>query len=119
MDEIMEESLSYEGYTLVFEDKFEAEYLDRSLWNVELHEPGWVNEELQEYVDSPENIRIQNGRLLLRPVKKIHRDGSISYTSGRISTQHKRDFTYGLFEARLKVPKGAGADGTYTPPGVD
>lgn len=108
MGEIMEESLSYEGYTLVFEDKFEAEYLDRSLWNVELHEPGWVNQELQEYVDSPENIRIQNGRLLLRPVKKIHRDGSISYTSGRISTQHKRDFTYGLFEARLKVPKGKG-----------
>ena len=31
-----------------------------------------------------------------------------SYTSGRISTQNKQTFTYGLFEARVKVPKGQG-----------
>ena len=35
-------------------------------------------------------------------------DRKVSYTSGRISTQYRHDFTYGLFEARLKVPKGKG-----------
>lgn len=31
-----------------------------------------------------------------------------SYTSGRISTQNKKTFTYGRFECRAKVPKGQG-----------
>lgn len=104
----VEDLLSYEGYELVFEDRFDGPDLDRSRWNVELHEPGWVNEELQEYVDSPENISVRGGKLLIRPVKNICGDGSVTYTSGRITTQHKHDFTCGLFEARLKVPKGKG-----------
>ena len=104
----MEERLSYEGYTLVFEDHFDTAELDRNNWNVELHEPGWVNAELQEYVDSKDTISLQDGKLLIHPFRTVHADGRISYTSGRISTQHKRDFTYGLFEARLKVPKGKG-----------
>ncbi len=41
----MNDILSYEGYGLVFEDSFDGPALDRSRWNVELHEPGWVNEE--------------------------------------------------------------------------
>jgi len=104
----LENTLSYKGYELVFEDNFDAAELDRSCWNVELHEPGWVNEELQEYVDSKETVCLRDGRLLIRPVRTVCEDGSISYISGRISTRHKRDFTYGLFEARLKVPKGKG-----------
>ena len=104
----MQDLLSYEEYTLVFEDHFDTAELDRNCWNVELHKPGWVNEEWQEYVDTQEVIRLENSNLLIRPVKTVQKDGSISYTSGRISTQYKRDFTYGLFEARLKVPKGRG-----------
>ena len=104
----MNDILSYEGYGLVFEDSFDGPALDRSRWNVELHEPGWVNEEWQEYVDSEKNIFLRDGRLLIRPVKTVHKDGKVSYTSGRISTQYRHDFTYGLFEARLKVPKGKG-----------
>jgi len=100
--------LSYEGYCLVFEDHFDAAELDRRRWNVELHEPGWVNEELQEYVDTEETIRLKNSELLICPVRNVHPDGSVSYTSGRVSTQHKCGFTYGLFEARMKVPKGKG-----------
>ncbi len=104
----MNDILSYEGYGLVFEDSFDGPALDRSRWNVELHEPGWVNEELQEYVDSPENISVSNGKLLICPVRTVLKDGKITYTSGRVSTQYRHDFTYGLFEARLKVPKGKG-----------
>ena len=99
----MDDLLSYQNYELIFEDNFDNPTLDRSHWNVELHEPGWVNEELQEYVDTEENISLSDGRLLIRPVKAVSEDGSVSYTSGRISTQYKHDFTYGMFEARLKV----------------
>lgn len=102
----MEQTLSRTGFRLVFEECFDGLILDRRHWNVELHEPGWVNAELQEYVDCEDNIFLRDGRLVLRPVRTICEDGSCSYTSGRIST--RRSFTYGLFEARLKAPKGKG-----------
>ena len=100
--------LSYEGYSLKWEDQLEGESLNRDDWNVELHDPGWVNNELQSYVDSPENIYLQDGSLVLKPVENVSEDGIVSYTSGRINTQHKHDFKYGLFEARVKVPEGQG-----------
>lgn len=100
----MEQKLSYEGYRLVWKDDFSGGKLNLDEWNIELHEPGWVNNELQEYTVSAKNIFIENDKLVLKAVKKP--DGS--YTSGRVSTQWKRDFTYGIFEARLKVPKGKG-----------
>lgn len=100
--------LSYEGYNLKWEDQFEGNSLNRDDWNVELHDPGWVNNELQSYVDSPENIYLEDGSLVLKPVETVNEDGSMSYTSGRINTQNKHDFKYGLFEARVKVPGGQG-----------
>lgn len=104
----MNELLSYEGYALVFEDRFEGDALDRSKWNVELHAPGWVNEELQEYVDAEDVLALEDGLLHIRPVKRTLADGGAAYRSGRISTRGKREFTYGLFEARLRVPRGRG-----------
>lgn len=104
----MQHTLSYEGYSLVFEDNFDSPVLNRENWTVEQHEPGWVNAELQRYVDSPDTVSLGDGNLYLRAVKTVASDGSISYSSGRISTEHKQDFTYGIFEARLKVPTGTG-----------
>lgn len=103
-----EKRLSYNGYELVFEDDFNAPTLCEDNWNVELHEPGWVNAEWQRYVDSPDNIRLEAGNLLLRPVKTADEEGNTVYTSGRINTKGKREFTYGIFEARAKVPAGMG-----------
>lgn len=40
---MIQDRLSYEGYSLVFEDCFEGERLNRNHWNVELHEPGWIS----------------------------------------------------------------------------
>ena len=74
---------------------------------MELHDPGWVNAEWQEYVDCEDNIYVKDGHLILQPIKmkKDHKD---YYTSGRVNTQNKHDFKYGRFEARLKVPSGMG-----------
>lgn len=101
-------ALSYEGYELKWQDEFEGDSLNRDDWNVELHDPGWVNNELQAYVDSPENIYLQDGSLVIKPVEKKNGDGTVSYTSGRVNTQNKHDYKYGLIEARVKVPEGQG-----------
>ncbi len=106
-----ESQLSYKGYELKWEDEFNGKELNRNDWNVELHEPGWVNSEWQEYVDSEENIYVKDGVLHLVPVKKTVGEGEnakTTYTSGRVNTQGKHDFKYGMFEATLKVPTGKG-----------
>ncbi len=95
------------AYSLVFEDNFDGTELNREDWNVELHEPGWVNNELQEYVDSEDNIFLEDGKLIIQALKTVTR-GEASYTSGRINTQNKHDIKYGRFEVRAKVPSGQG-----------
>jgi len=95
-------------YSLVWEDNFDGEELNRDDWNVELHEPGWVNAELQAYVDSEENIYIEDGKLVLQAIETVDENGKKSYTSGRVNTQDKHDFKYGKFEAKIKVPSGKG-----------
>lgn len=96
------------AYKLVWEDNFESDTLNMENWNYEYHEPGWVNHELQEYVDSPENVYVKDGELVIQALKHVDEQGNITYTSGRINTQNKHDFKYGRFEARLKVPSGKG-----------
>ena len=59
-------TLSYEGYTKVWGDEFDGDSLNRDDWNVETHEKGWVNSELQEYVDSGENIQVKDGKLVIQ-----------------------------------------------------
>jgi hypothetical protein len=97
-----------DGYHLVWEDEFNGNSLNTADWNYEYHEPGWVNQELQKYVDDSQNICVKDGKLIIRAVKTVDQDGKVSYTSGRINTQNKHDFKYGRFEARIKVPSGKG-----------
>lgn len=107
-DDNMEQDLSYVGYQLIWEDTFDGDSLNLDDWNIEVHEPGWVNSELQEYTTSPANTYVKDGMLVLKPIKAMDDSGKVSYTSGRVSTQYKHDFTYGIFEARLRVPAGKG-----------
>lgn len=103
LDVLSKQTLNYEGYILKFEDDFASERLDRSVWNAEKHPSGWVNEEWQEYIDSDKVLYQRDSQLVIRPI----RDGE-RYYSGRISTEGKRSFTYGIFEVRFKTPKGKG-----------
>lgn len=94
---------TYTEDDLVWTDDFNGTKLNADNWNYEYHEPGWVNNELQKYVDAEENVYVKDGCLVIQAVKK-----GKTYTSGRVNTQHKKIFKYGRFEARIKFPKGKG-----------
>ncbi|SFT51056.1 Carbohydrate binding domain-containing protein [Lachnospiraceae bacterium XBD2001] len=57
-----------DGYQLVWSDEFDGSTLNTADWNVEQHEPGWVNSELQRYTGLDEgNIQVADGHLAIRP----------------------------------------------------
>ncbi len=68
--------LSNDGYKEVWCDEFNGDSLNRADWNVETHEKGWVNNELQEYVDSDKNIQVKDGKLVINPVEKVETTAS-------------------------------------------
>lgn len=96
-------SSTYTDEDLVWVENFDQKKLDTDNWMYEVHYPGWVNSELQSYVVSDDNIYLKDGKLIIQPLKNGN-----TYTSGRINTLGKKEFTYGRFEARLKVPRGKG-----------
>ncbi len=93
-------------YTLVWSDEFDGTSLDTANWNIEVNGNGGGNNEEQYYTARSENIRVADGYLCIEALKEDY-EGK-EYTSGRITTKNKQDFTYGKVEARLKVPKGTG-----------
>lgn len=96
------------GYNLLWSDEFDGHKLNDSNWNVELRDPGWTNNELQAYVDTPENVFVEDGYLHLKAIETVDADGNKSYTSGKVNSQNKRDFMYGKVVIRAKVPEGQG-----------
>ena len=97
-----------EGYYLVWHDEFDGDALDPTNWASEYHRPGWVNNELQTYIQDGENIFVEDGDLVIQPMMGINDRGNAFYTSGRINTYHLHAFTYGRVEARIRVPSGQG-----------
>lgn len=95
---------------LIWNDEFNNSSLDLTKWSYQVGDGcaegicGWGNNELQYYQQS--NITISNGQLHITAKKE--RVQSKSYTSGRIRTINKGDWTYGRFEARIKLPHGQG-----------
>ena len=101
-------------WTLVWSDEFSASVLDTSKWNTtdSYNRPqcfGGYNDEQQCYTSSPNNISIVNGHLVLTARPESGLDEDRTYTSGRIQSAGKGDFTYGKFEARIKLPVGQGS----------
>jgi beta-glucanase (GH16 family) len=93
-------------YELVWADEFNAAQLDTDAWTHDIGtgDWGWGNGEWQYYTARPENIRLQDGRLIIEARKENY--GGCSYTSARIKTQGKKSFQYGRIEALIKMPTG-------------
>ncbi|MFQ6045025.1 MAG: family 16 glycosylhydrolase [Gemmatimonadales bacterium] len=99
-----------ETWVLLWQDEFEGARLDRDSWTVEVM-PDPYNEELQYYPnradDTPgANVWLEDGVLVIEARREDfeHRH----YTSARINTKGKREFLYGRFEARMRLPAEVG-----------
>ena len=96
-----------DGYKLLWSDEFDGKKMDTKKWNYEPHEPGWTNNELQEYTTSTKNVFVRDGKLVLKAIK-TQKDGKDYYTSGKVTGQNKTDFQYGKVVVSAKVPEGQG-----------
>ena len=98
-----------DGYSLVWHDEFNTgSELNAEDWKHEVQNSGWVNNELQNYVNhkTPGGdlvTEVKNGKLLIHCVKE---NGKIY--SGRVYAKVKQGWTYGYIEASIKLPKGKG-----------
>jgi beta-glucanase (GH16 family) len=79
---------------------------DPEKWNYDLGDHGWGNNELENYTDKPENIRVENGHLVIEVKKET--SGKQNYSSARLVSKGKGDFLYGKFEIKARLPKGRG-----------
>jgi len=98
---------------LVMQDEFNTDGVpDATIWGYDLGTGnsltggGWGNNELQYYTNRAENVKVENGYLLITAKKESY-NGS-SYTSARLTTKGLFEQAYGRFEARIKLPYGQG-----------
>ena len=107
---------SDEGWLLVGSDEFDGEALDETKWDYmygnggEYGNSGWGNNEQQFYLAEEENVRVEDGNLIITALKP---EKLFPYTSARIRTVTNRketlfSTTYGRVEARIKLPIGEG-----------
>jgi hypothetical protein len=100
-----ETPLSYDDYTLVWNDEFNGSDLS-SDWVFETGtgNNGWGNQELQYYRE--ENTSLSGGNLIIEA--RAESFGGREYTSSRIKTQGNRSFQYGRIDIRAATPYGQG-----------
>jgi len=96
---------SYPGYSLTWSDEFNGTVLDKNSWNYETGAGGWGNNELENYTNSTNNSFITSGGYL---VIEARQEAPDSYTSARLQTMGKREFTHGRMDIRARLPKGKG-----------
>ena len=95
-------------WRLVWSDEFDYNGLpDPKKWGYDVGGHGWGNKELQYYTEArKENARVENGKLIIE-ARKDAWEGH-EYTSARLISKGKGDWTYGRIEVRAKLPSGNG-----------
>lgn len=104
------------GWKLIWADEFNVDGLpDASKWGYDTsrNKAGWYNNELQYYSrDRPENARVAGGNLVITALREKLATapdyGGQSYTSSRLLTQGKAEWTNGFYEIRARLPCGRG-----------
>ena len=101
------------GRKLVWSDEFNTPGLpDSTKWSYDYgtgcpNVCGWGNNERQFYTARRlENARIEKGSLIVEARREKWEKSD--YTSARLVSKNKGDWTYGRIEARLKCPTGLG-----------
>lgn len=96
------------GWQLVWSDEFDhGAAPDPKKWDYDVGGGGWGNRELQFYTKArEENARVEDGHLVIE-ARREKWEGK-EYTSARLVTKGRADWTYGRFEIRAKLPAGRG-----------
>ena len=94
-------------YEKVWSDEFNGDSLDTDVWSP--YTGGWNASEVQGcYTESAENINVSGGSLnligLYKPGVTCNKGKNKDFTSGFVETKEKQAWTYGYFEARIKMP---------------
>ena len=96
--------------SIVWQDEFSGSSLDTSKWEPMIGDGctygvcGWGNNELEYY--QAENATVSGGTLKIEA--REQRVRGKKYTSARLRTLNRGDFTFGRMEARIKIPTGQG-----------
>jgi len=104
------------GYQLVWADEFDTPgQPNAARWvpDTVRNKDGWYNNEKQYYsAGRLENAEVRDGRLFITARRESLNTaadwGGQAYTSARLLTRGKADWTYGFFEIRAKMPCGKG-----------
>lgn len=114
-----------EGWTLAWQDEFVGDTLDLSKWDLEENCWGGGNHESQCYTRRRDrqpraNAFVRDG--LLHIVARRERytasaspegggkaTATLPYTSARLRTKRRQEWTFGRFEIRARLPQGQGA----------
>jgi len=111
-------------WQLLWSDEFDGTELDPANWEIQIGDGKayglnrWGNAEDQYYTDSPDNIRVEDGNMVIStlgdgvPVGSdpVYGNSSATYdfTSARVTTSDRFEFTYGRVEARIKIQTAPG-----------
>ena len=104
------------GHVLVWADEFDIDGLpDPTRWvdDTGRNRDGWYNNERQYYARArADNAVVRDGQLRITARHESLKDapdwGGQPYTSARLITRGKADWTYGYFEIRARLPCGQG-----------
>jgi beta-glucanase (GH16 family) len=94
--------------TLAWSDEFDTNGSpDSSKWGYDLgNGNGWGNSELEYYTNRQQNAVVKDGYLKIIALRENY-SGS-PFTSTRLISKDKFEFTYGKVEVRAKLPSGVG-----------
>lgn len=92
------------SYELVWSDEFN--YIgapDDTKWGYDIGTGswGWGNNELQYYTSNSNNVYVNDGNLTITAIKESYQ--KMNYTSTRLVSKDKYDFTYGYVEISAKL----------------
>lgn len=105
------------GWSLAWSDEFDGATgspVDLAVWQPEVGGDGWGNQELQYYTNSSDNAALDGAGNLAIMVRRTasqsrnRRFGGCPYTSARLITRDRVAFSYGLVQARIRLPEGRG-----------
>ncbi|MCD9018983.1 glycoside hydrolase family 16 protein [Parachryseolinea silvisoli] len=93
---------------LVWSDEFDTTGVpDTTRWGYDLgNANGWGNNEKQYYTRDARNARVENGKLII----EAHQDSieGVPYSSARLVSKTKGDWTHGRVEVSARLPRGRG-----------